>query len=225
MRQPESTYRREGRPGHRSLYGSISLGAAALALAALVTATGCGTGRLTVADTAEKQTLAQEENGVRAALTFLPRSELVHRFGEWNNPFLPPEAMLSAKDFFVLELTVAEAPVEDGEKSYRYLNVLPGEMELHFAGKVDNPTNQFHFINYWKQTASRKDPREYSIERMTLTIKRNMLERENRTADGPVRGLVVFRQNLPSYGEATVYLPVFDQDGRPVHRFSFVFSF
>jgi hypothetical protein len=198
---------------------------AAFVLTAMLLTAGCGTGRLTVADTAEKQTLTQEEGGVRATLTFLPKGELVRRFGEENNPFIPPEAMLSAKDFFVLEAVVTETPVPGGEKPYRYLTVLPGEMELHFSGKVDRPTNQFHFTNYWEQVTKVKDPREYSIERMTLTIKRTMLERENSTAGGPVRGLVVFRQNLPSYGEATVYLPVFDQDGRPVHRFSFVFSF
>lgn len=225
MRARTSADRGSHRTQRWGLGGILLSLAAAAALAAALFAAGCGTGRLTVADTAEKQTLTQEESGVRATLTFLPKGKLVRRYGEKNNPFIPPEAMLSAKDFFVLEAVVTEAPLSGGEKPYRHLTVLPGEMELHFSGKVDRPTNQFHFINYWKQTTKNKDPREYSIERLTLTIKRTMLERENSTAGGPVRGLVVFRQNLPSYGEATVYLPVFDQDGRPVHRFSFVFSF
>lgn len=181
---------------------------------------GCAQNRALRQTTGDRM-ISKTEAGVRATLTFLPQSELIKRYGERHNPYLPPATATNPNEYLLFELRVKAA----GGGDFGDLRVNLSDIELQFSGKIEKPTNRFHFINLWERFDRQKEAREYDLTTIKNKIDRTLLENENEADGGSIVGLILFREKLPTYGEATVYVPVYDQNGRLVHRFEYDFEF
>jgi hypothetical protein len=169
----------------------------------------------------EKEGLpAQSAAGEGYALTvrFVSEAELEARYGSRDNPFLTVRDRLMAKRTLVFEL---EAAAE------RELSLASEGIELTIGGKTVPPTNQFHLREYRRlMTGAGAEKDDVDLQKEERLIRIEVLPNTLELRPGDkARKLIVFVANLSRYGDAELYVPLFDAAGREIatERFDFTF--
>jgi hypothetical protein len=191
-------------------------GIAAIALALLLT--GCLTPPAPLAVKGSPLRTAEAE-GLRATARFIDDDTLIHKFGKTANPYITDYASLQLRRFIVFELSIEN----NGTESLRFrLN----RLELQFADKALLAYNDFRINQYWefkdKQTKTQGSDkaRRERIVRDTILPDSGIIP-----ANGKLNGYAVFAGNTPSYGNATLYVPVLALSGEVAQRLEMAFEF
>ncbi len=176
---------------------------------------GCATDRNAVQQK-EVPPMTLSEKGLTVTVTYLTEDQLLERFGERNNPFIPPPSALGFNKTVVFELNI---------KSISEGNVILNKIELQYNDGVDRPKNMFHFENYWEMELSRGDTQKNDLAKIKYVIKQNLLPNELVVGKNlTYAGFIVFQGKLPQYGNFTLYVPVFNKNGEMLNNFKFVFE-
>ena len=192
---------------------------AALAAAALLCS--CATTSVEVqrADTGVLQKSAQD---VDMSVRFLDETVLKELHGETNNPFISPPSALKMNRILVFEVTASSA-------SAKPENILLelGTMELQFGRNPEEPVNRFHLSNFWERRIEKNDGyRGWNKARLNNVIKEYVLPNTAQAASGErIEGYIVFMGKFPTYGDATLYIPVFESENKMLNNFRFQFTF
>ncbi len=177
--------------------------------------TGCATDRGAVQQK-EVSPVTLSEEGVTIVISLLNENQLLERFGEKNNPFIPPPSAIGLNRVMVFELYVETASEAE---------IILNRLELQSGGKPKSPKNIFHFSNYWELELKPGDTRKYDLGRIKLAIKRNLLPNKfTVNKDSNSTGFFVFQGRLPRYGEFTLFVPVFKKNGEMIHNFRYDFT-
>ena len=176
---------------------------------------GCATDRNAV-QRKEVPPMTLSEQGITLTLNYLTEDQLIVKFGKKNNPFIAPPSVVGINQEMVFELSVESQPA--GE-------ILLKEVELQFGGKAEGPKNIFHLTRFWEVELTRGDTAEYTLGRMKQVIKKNLLPNKTIIKPGSgSTGLVAFLGKFPRYGNFTLYIPVFNKNGKMIHNFRFDFE-
>ena len=191
------------------------------AFAAAAVLCSCATTNVEVqrADTGVLQKSAQ---GVDMAVRFLDETVLRELHGETNNPFISPPSSLKMNRILVFEISAYNASAEP-ENILMQLNTI----ELQFGRKPEEPVNRFHLSNFWEYRIEKNDGyRGWNKSRVNNVIKEYVLPNTAQAASGePIEGYVVFMGKFPSYGDAVLYIPVFENENSMLNNFRFTFAF
>lgn len=181
----------------------------------LLLSIGCATDRGAVGQK-EVSPVSLSEEGVTLVIILLNENQLLERFGEKNNPFIPPPSAVGLNRLMVFEL-YAETASE--------IEIILNRIELQSGGKPKSPKNIFHFTNYWEVELKTGNTQKYDLGRIKLAIKRNLLPNKfTINKDSNTAGLLVFQGRLPRYGDFTLFVPVFSKDGEMIHNFRYDFE-
>jgi hypothetical protein len=184
---------------------------------------GCSTGtRVLKSD----QVLIEHEGnlGLSISLRHVSDREIDEKFGTKNNPFMPPPALLSEKQFLIFELSIEPEPFFNGP-----FTLNSKDIEIQFGGINVNPKNQFLLSRYWAHELQHEIPdtryRGWTMGKIDSVIDKNLLPNKVRVDRGAMlRKLVLFEGGFPRYGTATVYVPLL-KDGSLAKNFKFDFEF
>ena len=184
-------------------------------LSILLLSMGCATDRGAVQQK-EVYPVSLSEEGITIVISLLNENQLLERFGERNNPFIPPPSAFGSNRLMVFELYVETASE---------VEVILNRLELQSVGKSKSPKNIFHFSSYWELELKTGDTRKYDLGRIKLAIKRNLLPNKfTVNKDSNSTGLLVFQGRLPRYGDFTLFVPVFKNNGEMIHNFRYDFT-
>lgn len=184
-------------------------------LSILLLSMGCATDRGAVQQK-EVSPVSLSEEGVTIVISLLNENQLLERFGEKNNPFIPPPSAIGLNRVMVFELYVETTSEAE---------IILNRLELQSGGKPKSPKNIFHFSNYWELELKPGDTRKYDLGRIKLAIKRNLLPNKfTVNKDSNSTGFFVFQGRLPRYGEFTLFVPVFKKNGEMIHNFRYDFT-
>jgi hypothetical protein len=177
----------------------------------------CSTDRFTI-QSKDMQPLSQTMNDTTIRMKFTNEEELEERFGTKNNPFISPPSALGLNRIMVFDVQLA---------STMHIVVQLKRVELQFGGKNKPPINRFHLSQFWENRIRESESlRGWNSSKTKKVVNQNVLPNELTVTPGPAsEGLLVFMGRFPNYGTATVYLPVFNEDGKPVTNFKFDFEF
>ncbi len=184
-------------------------------LSILLLSIGCATDRGAVQQK-EVSPVTLSEEGVTIVISLLNENQLLERFGERKNPFIPPPSAFGLNRMMVFELYIETALETE---------ITLNRLELQASGKVKSPKNIFHFSNYWEMELQSGNTQKYDLGRIKLAIKRNLLPNKfivNK--DSNTTGLLVFQGRMPRYGDFTLFIPVFKKNGEMIHNFRYDFT-
>lgn len=158
------------------------------------------------------QPASATEKDITVSIRHLDREELVKRFKTVDNPYISQGSSIGGNEMIVFELTVA-APME--------IKLVLKTIEFHFGPKYYPPINRFHLSQDWEyRIRSQNDYNGWSSGKVSYVINRTMLpDKLALKPNESYTGLVVFMGNFPSYGEASLYLPVFAANEELIHLF------
>jgi hypothetical protein len=176
----------------------------------------CATTKGPVIERPKPEPMTLSEKGITITIKYMDENDLNEQFGEKNNPFNPPPSVIGSNRMLVFEVSI---------DSIHDIKVFLDTIELQFGGKIKYPENQFHLVNYWEQEVKRRDPREYDLGRMRLTIKRNVLPNKLTIKKGTdFKGILVFQGRLPRYGEGKIFFPIYGISEELLHTFKFEYK-
>lgn len=184
-------------------------------LSILLLSIGCATDRGAVQQK-EVSPVTLSEEGVTIVISLLNENQLLERFGERKNPFIPPPSAFGLNRMMVFELYIETALETE---------ITLNRLELQASGKVKSPKNIFHFSNYWEMELQSGNTQKYDLGRIKLAIKRYLLPNKfivNK--DSNTTGFLVFQGRLPRYGDFTLFVPVFNKKGEMIHNFRYDFE-
>ena len=178
-------------------------------------AVGCAS-RGPVIERPKPEPLTLSEKGITITIRYMDENDLREQFGKRDNPFIPPPTAIGSNRMLVFEVSI---------DSIHDIKIFLNTIELQFGGKIKYPENQFHLVNYWEQEVKRRDPREYDLGRMKLTIKRNVLPNKLTVKkDTHFKGFLIFQGRLPSYGEGKIFLPIYRISEELLHTFKYEYK-
>jgi hypothetical protein len=181
----------------------------------LLVFTGCATNKGAV-QVKEVPNMTLTEKGVSVTMDYLPKAELIAKFGEDNNPFIPPAYSASFNQGMAFELSVRSEV-----RGEIYLK----NLELHTGGRPENPKNSFHLTTFWENKLRRGPQQGYSMGRLKLKIKKYMLPTIVKLDPGSSQtGVVIFLGKIPRYGNFSLFVPVLDDKGGTINNFRFDFE-
>ena len=182
------------------------------ALVPLLLFIGCATDRYAVQQK-EVPPITLSEKGITVIFAYLTEDQLLERFGERDNPFIPPPSAFGLNNTFVFEISI-ESQVD--------AEIILNKLELQFDRGVDSPKNIFHFENYWDVELTKGDTQKHSLHKIKYVIKQNLLPNKLSVSKSSIyTGLIVFQGRLPQYGGFTLYFPVFDKNVKLIHNFKY----
>ena len=172
-------------------------------------------------DRADSIVLQKSAAGVDMSVRFLDETALKELHGETNNPFISPPSTLKMNQTLVFEVAASSASAKP-ENILMQLNTI----ELQFGRKPEEPVNRFHLANIWERRIEKNDGyRGWNKARLNNVIKEYVLPNTAQAASGErIEGYVVFMGKFPTYGDATLYVPVFDSENM-LNNFRFQFTF
>jgi len=165
-------------------------------------------------------TKVQEE--IMVKLRYIPEKQKVLKYGKENNPFVSPVSALRTR-LLVFECVIDTSGMPEG-KNYR---IILNRIELQFGRISTNPLNRFHLYNFWEPRLKNQDEyKKWNRSVLRKIIKENVFPNELEIVPGEIKsGLIVFQGRFPNYGDATIYLPIFDKKNQQLTRFIFNFEF
>ena len=176
---------------------------------------GCATDRNAV-QRKEVPPMTLSEQGITVTLSYLTEDKLVERFGERDNPFIFPPSGFGLNSGFIFELAF---------NSDINADIMLNKIELQYEGKAKVPKNIFHFSNYWDMKLDEKNAPKKNLAKMKLVIKKNLLPNQYSIKSGSShKKLIAFTGKLPRYGNFTVFVPVYDENGKLIHNFRYSFE-
>jgi hypothetical protein len=192
----------------RSLSGIFS---AIFACAIAVTAFGCASVKKGREGLLFKPVSAAEKD-ITVSLREVGRDELVERFRTVDNPYLPPGSLVGGDEMIVFELTIS-APSE--------IKLILKSIEFHFGSYFTHPTSRFRLSQEWEFRIQRQDAYNgWTGARVTQIINRTMVpDKLVLRPNESYTGFLVFMGRFPTYGEASIYLPVFTKNDELIHLF------
>ncbi len=163
-----------------------------------------------------------EIEGLKVSLLFRNEEELVNSFSKRNNPFLAPPSALGLNRYLVFELSL-----NTDENLKAPVAIQLTNMEIQFGGQNKSPVNRHQLSSIWEREIMKNDRyRGWDAGRVKNIIKRNIFPNKMViTANSRNKGLLLFKGNFPNYGQATIYVPVFKENGEMVRNFRFSFEF
>jgi hypothetical protein len=166
---------------------------------------------------ADKPIKIVREEGLVFTARFLDDETLIVKFGDRANPFISDYTSLMFRRFIVFELSIKNT---GSEPVMFQLN----RLELQFAGKSLFAYNRFRINQYWE--FEEEDARGIEKAKRERLVNENVLPDSIKIpSPGELKGYAVFTGNTPEYGTATLFVPLFSEDGRMVHRFEVSFEF
>ena len=177
----------------------------------------CSTDRFTI-QSKDMQPQSQTMHDTTIRMKYTNEEELEKRFGTVNNPFISPPSAIGLNRIMVFDVQLA---------STMHIVVQLKRVELQLGGKNKNPMNRFHLSQFWEnRIKDSENHRGWNSSKTRKVINNTVLPNELTVVpDSASDGLIVFRGKFPNYGTATVYVPIFAQDGRPLTTFRFNFEF
>jgi len=177
----------------------------------------CSTDRFTI-QSIDMQPQSQTMYDTTITMKYTNEEELEERFGTMNNPFISPPSAMGLNRIMVFDVQLA---------STMHIVVQLKRVELQFGGKNKNPMNRFHLSQFWENKIRESEShRGWNSSKTKKVVNQNVLPNELTVTPGPASdGFLVFMGRFPNYGTATVYLPVFSEDGKTIHNFTFHFEF
>ena len=198
--------------------GVVVFGIACLIIMMLLTL-GCATDRVLIG-TQKSKTKFISDDKISIGLKYLPKTELINSFGNRNNPFISPVSFLESNKLMVFKLSIVN-------KDYSELVMYLKKLEIQF-GKVNaNPYNRFQLANFWESRLKRQPEYEkWNMSVIKSVINKNVFDNKvviNKRESS--EGLIVFKGPFPDYGEAVIYIPIFDKEGNIMTRYEIRFEF
>jgi hypothetical protein len=190
-------------------------GLAVLAVALLLT--GCQTPPALAVQGSPLRTA--EAEGLRATARFIDDDTLVHKFGKTANPYLSDYVSLQLRRFIVFELSIENGGTEP-------LNFRLNRLELHFGDKSLFAYNDLRINQYWEFKDKQSKTRGSDKARRERIVRDTVLpDSATIPPNGMLNGFAVFGGNTPSYGNATLYVPVLSMSGQVAQRLEMAFEF
>ena len=162
----------------------------------------------------------RDEYAIDLTATYLTEEDIIEKFTKRDNPYLPPETLVSGTDMIVFEVTVHNRT--PGNRSI----VVPYEsMRMIAANKAFVPMSQFRLSEFWKNfldKASTRDTRDYKSTggKMSYVIGETMFANPAEIKSGEnYSGIVAFMGRFTKYGVAEINIPVFDTEERAIGIF------
>jgi hypothetical protein len=155
---------------------------------------------------------------IEMSITYLTKEDLVERFGDQENPYLPPKSLIGGNDLIAFEVTVSNATPENGTVviPLRTMQMLAGE-------KAFLPVSTFILADYWKALLDKgSDTNDIKTTgaRMEYVIKKTMWADPAKVKSGDrYSGIVAFMGRYTSYGWGELDAPVFDEKSRVIGVF------
>jgi hypothetical protein len=151
-------------------------------------------------------------------ITYLTKEDLVERFGDQENPYLPPKSLIGGNDLIAFEVTVSNGTPENGTVviPLRTVQMLAGENAFP-------PVSTFVLADYWKALLDKgSDTNDIKTTgaRMEYVIKKTMWADPVEVKSGDrYSGIVAFMGRYTSYGWGELDVPVFDEKSRVIGVF------
>ena len=190
----------------------------ALLAAGIIILSGCATTRsaLVIKDSPIKTV---DEERISTTLRYLDEETLISKFGKKKNPFLTHYYTLQFKRIMVFEVKVQNSRQES-------IELILNRMELQFGGNAVHPTNRFQLSNFWESRDDLDETKPTDRRKKERVIKDYVLPNSITVGTGgKVAGYAVFMGNLPRYGQASVYIPLFRKKIELIHNFRLRFEF
>lgn len=191
--------------------GRLLLPGAALALVLGISILlgSCATEQLSL-KTSEKAAKVVHTDTMMVKAEFLTKQEVRDRYGMRLNPFVARPFSAIPLRFFVLQVTIqAKKPMQ-----YRLT-----ETRLNMEGSTYQAINEFQLSQYWKNIDENEELSYSAIRKKQRIISTNIMKSEASLAPGQtLRGVVLFRGNIPVFGTAKVYFPALDPAGQVIDR-------
>ena len=132
------------------------------ALVPLLLFIGCATDRYAVQQK-EVPPMTLSEKGITVTVNYLTKDQLYERYGERNNPFIPPASLGGFNQAIVFDILIESSITADFILKYA---------ELQAEGKVEIPKNIFHLGRYWEMELRNGDTPDNSLGRIKKSIKK-----------------------------------------------------
>jgi hypothetical protein len=154
-----------------------------------------------------------------ATLRFMDDETLAAKYRKETNPFLSDYYSVQFKRIMVFELTLENQSDRDAQ-------FILNRVELVYGGKTITPYNQFQLQEYWKFKDEQRDTRGLYVSMRENVIKKNVLPNSTTlSANGAIKGYLVFLGNTPTYGEAVLYIPIYRTTQEELALFEFSYKF
>jgi hypothetical protein len=162
----------------------------------------------------------RDEYTIDLTATYLTKEDIIEKFTKRDNPYLPPETLVSGTDMIVFEVTVHNRT--PGNRSI----VVPYEsMRMIAANKAFVPISQFRLSEFWRNFLDKsgtRDTRDYKSTggKMSYVIGETMFANPAEIKSGEnYSGIVAFMGRFTKYGVAEINIPVFDTEERAIGVF------
>jgi hypothetical protein len=158
-------------------------------------------------------------SGFRVTVRFLDEPFLATKYKKEENPFLTDYYSAQFRRIMVYELTLENL---GNEQAQFFLN----RVRLAYGAAEIEPRNQFQLNEYWKfKDETSNNPKVY-IARRERIIKQTVLPHSyTLSANGIMKGYLVFLGNTPDHGEAQLQIPLFRTKNEEIHRFTFTYEY
>jgi hypothetical protein len=205
------------------IYAGITIGF-------IVTAflSGCGTRRFSIEDATPAEN--RDQYIVQLTLDRLNEEQLKERYGEDNNPFIPPAVVIGQSDIYTFDLLIVnETPgTVDADGS---VMVSLNAIQMQHDDRIYAPINRFRLSEFWNaRTRGRANDSETekgpTATRLDHVINDNVYPNRISVQSGSsYRGIIVFLGKYPDLGEGEIHVPVFTADGRIIGIFKDTFQY
>ena len=172
----------------------------------VIFATGCSTDKYGRRSKAENY----EQYRYKVNLNFMDEEMLIDRFGEINNPFIPPRSFLDWKDIVTFELTI-----ENSSTGGLTLQMPLTTVSLVTSNKIFYARNQFRFSQFWENYPDTDDAtarKRGTARKMHYVIYENVFENVTILKSGESKSsMLVFMGKIQKWGEVELHIPLFNE--------------
>jgi hypothetical protein len=192
----------------------MSMGTAVI-LSALVLFTQCSSNRWAVSS--KNIAPDREDYEITMSMTYLTEDDLLTKFTNRNNPYIPPKTLVTGTDMIVFEVMVQN-------NTPGRLIIVPYESMRLIAGeRAFVPISAFRLTDFWEDVLKgRNAPRDYNATpgKMGYVIRETLWENPAEVQPGDsYSGIIAFMGNFSKYGWGEINIPVFDGAGKVIGIF------
>ena len=161
----------------------------------------------------------RDDYEIEAALTYLSDEALLERFGKNNNPYMPPETLVSGSDIIAFEVTVQNNTPGD-----RTIIVALESIRMVSGDSAYVPISAYKLTSFWENFLKKsQNSRDYKTTpgKMRFMINETMFANPALVKSGETYGgIVAFMGRFTKFGYGEINIPVFDEEERVIGIFA-----